>query len=110
MSLWVDKYRPATLDALHHHAAISTQLAELAAANDFPHLMFYGPSGAGKKTRIAAVLRQIYGPGAEKLKIEQKEFTTPSNKKLEVNIVSSNYHIEITPRFVFFNLGSCFFN
>ena len=37
--------------------------------------MFYGPSGSGKKTRIMCVLRELYGPGAEKLKIQQQTFT-----------------------------------
>ena len=58
-----------------------------------------GPSGAGKKTRIMATLSQIFGQGVEKLKMETKTFVTPSNRKIELNIVSSNYHLEITPRF-----------
>jgi replication factor C subunit 3/5 len=33
------------------------------------------------------------------LKIDLREFTTPSNKKLEISIVSSNYHLELTPRY-----------
>ena len=37
--------------------------------------MFYGPSGSGKKTRIMCVLRELYGPGTEKLKIQQQTFT-----------------------------------
>ena len=63
-------------------------------------MLFYGPSGAGKKTRISATLRQLYGPGTERIKIDQRVFLTPSKRKLDVNIVQSHYHIEITPRCV----------
>jgi replication factor C subunit 3/5 len=42
--------------------------------------MFYGPSGSGKKTRIMCVLRELYGPGAEKLKIQQQTFTVNINQ------------------------------
>lgn len=38
-----------------------------AASGDFPHTLFYGPPGAGKKTLIMAVLREVFGPGAEKV-------------------------------------------
>src|ERR1700761_7604542 len=64
---------------------------------DFPHLLVYGPSGAGKKTRIIATLKELYGPGVEKIKIDARVFQTTSNRKLEFNIVSSVYHLEITP-------------
>ncbi|KZT73631.1 P-loop containing nucleoside triphosphate hydrolase protein [Daedalea quercina L-15889] len=97
MSLWVDKHRPRTLDDLHYHAGLSARLRALAASGDFPHMLFYGPSGAGKKTRIACTLRELFGKGVEKLKIDQRVFLTPSKRKLDVNIVQSNFHIEITP-------------
>ncbi|CAD0110501.1 unnamed protein product [Aureobasidium uvarum] len=54
-------------------------------------------SSPGKKTRITATLRALYGPGVEKIKIDSRVFQTTSNRKLEFNIVSSNYHLEITP-------------
>ncbi|ODN83264.1 hypothetical protein L202_01436 [Cryptococcus amylolentus CBS 6039] len=97
MSLWVDKYRPRSLDDLHYHDGLSSRLKSLATSGDFPHILFYGPSGAGKKTRIMATLRELYGPGVEKLRIDQRVFVTPSNRKLDVNVVQSNYHIELTP-------------
>jgi replication factor C subunit 3/5 len=59
--------------------------------------MFYGPAGSGKKTRIMALLRAVYGPGVEKLRIEQRSFTTKSNTKIEINTLTSNHHIELNP-------------
>ncbi|KAK3704164.1 Replication factor C (RF-C) subunit [Vermiconidia calcicola] len=97
MALLVDKHRPRTLDTLSYHPELSDRLRSLAASGDFPHLLIYGPSGAGKKTRITATLRALYGPGVEKIKIDSRVFQTTSNRKLEFNIVSSNYHLEITP-------------
>ena len=44
-----------------------------------------------------ALLRALYGPGAEKQRLEHREFKTPTNKLIEVTTVASNYHIEINP-------------
>ncbi|MEQ2159306.1 hypothetical protein GOODEAATRI_021529, partial [Goodea atripinnis] len=64
---------------------------------DFPHLLVYGPSGAGKKTRIMCLLRELYGPGVEKLRIEHQTIVAPSKKKIEINTIASNYHLEVNP-------------
>lgn len=97
MSLWVDKYRPKTLDQLNYHDGITENLRALAKSGDFPHLLIYGPSGAGKKTRIYTTLNEIFGNSVEKLKIDVKTFNVSSSKKLEFNVLSSPYHLEITP-------------
>lgn len=64
---------------------------------DLPHLLLYGPNGTGKKTRCMALLESIFGPGVYRLKIDVRQFVTASNRKLELNVVSSPYHLEITP-------------
>lgn len=48
-----------------------------------------------------ALLREIYGKSPEKQKIATKAFQTPSGKKLELTVISSNSHIEFTPRYDF---------
>ncbi|TRY90952.1 hypothetical protein DNTS_022189 [Danionella cerebrum] len=97
MSLWVDKYRPTSLAKLDYHKEQANQLKNLVQCGDFPHLLVYGPSGAGKKTRIMCLLRELYGAGVEKLRIEHQSITTPSKKKLEINTIASNYHLEVNP-------------
>ena len=46
---------------------VYVELRDQANSGDFPHLLIYGPSGAGKKTRIVATLKELYGPAAEKV-------------------------------------------
>lgn len=95
--LWVDKHRPNTLEKLTVHPQLTDRLSSLAQDGEIPHLLFYGPPGAGKKTRIMALLRQIFGPGVEKLRLEHRDFKTPSNATVELTTVASNYHIEMCP-------------
>ncbi|CAN0390559.1 unnamed protein product, partial [Laminaria digitata] len=64
---------------------------------EIPHLLFYGPAGSGKKTRVLALLKRIYGPGAERVRLEHRSFKTPSNRVVELTTVASNYHIEMSP-------------
>uniref|UniRef100_A0A3Q1HKE5 Replication factor C subunit 3 n=1 Tax=Anabas testudineus TaxID=64144 RepID=A0A3Q1HKE5_ANATE len=97
MSLWVDKYRPTSLGKLDYHKDQAAQLKNLVQCGDFPHLLVYGPSGAGKKTRIMCLLRELYGAGVEKLRIEHQTIVAPSKKKIEINTIASNYHLEVNP-------------
>lgn len=97
MSLWVDKHRPTSLAKLSLHAELTDKLQSLATCDELPHLLFYGPPGAGKKTRVVALLREIFGAGVERMKLEHRTFKTPTNKSIEVTTLGSNYHIECNP-------------
>jgi replication factor C subunit 3/5 len=67
MALLIDKYRPTTVDQLDFNVAQAQRLQKMASEGDFPHLLFYGPSGCGKKTRIMILLRTVFGPSVEKV-------------------------------------------
>jgi replication factor C subunit 3/5 len=97
MALWVDKYRPTELSKLNYHHELSTNLTELVQSGNFPHLLFYGPDGSGKSTRIRCILKELYGNGADNVRMEYRNFETASGKKLELMVLSSLYHIEVTP-------------
>ena len=116
MSLWVDKHRPDRLSRLSLHPTVTRKLQALAKSDEIPHLLFFGPTGlctdsyfmhahaitsgnagAGKKTRVMALLREIFGAGAEKVKLEHRSLKTPSNKTIDITTLGSNYHIECNP-------------
>lgn len=96
MVLWLDLHRPKRLDGLDLHDDINNQLRKLVRSGDIPHLLFYGPPGAGKKTRINAFLSELFGPTVEKARIQQRVVET-SSKKIEISSLASPYHIEINP-------------
>ncbi|GIL52746.1 hypothetical protein Vafri_8539 [Volvox africanus] len=98
--LWVDKYRPQTFDKFVIHKEIGDNLKKLVTTGDFPHTLFYGPPGAGKKTLVMALLRAIYGPGVEKIRVETKpwQIELPSRKlEVELTTISSAHHLELNP-------------
>jgi len=97
MPLWCDKQRPRTLAELDFHPALTERLEKIALSPDLPHLLFYGPPGAGKKTRIMCLLRAIFGPGVEKVRVERKSFKATSAKTVEITALGSNYHLEMNP-------------
>lgn len=96
MALWVQKYKPTNLEELTYHHDLSERLRKLALGEEFPHLFIYGPSGAGKKTRVMALLRELFGPSVLKIRIENR-VVDAGTRKLEINVVFSSYHVEISP-------------
>ncbi|KAH0728092.1 hypothetical protein KY284_003957 [Solanum tuberosum] len=98
--LWVDKYRPKTLEKIIVHQDVAQNLRKLVSEGDCPHLLFYGPSGSGKKTLIMALLRQIFGPSADKVKVENKIWKVDAGSRtidVELTTLSSTHHVELNP-------------
>lgn len=94
--LLVEKYQPLRLDDLSYNKHIDSILQKLATQTNFSHLIFYGQDGAGKKTRIRVLLQLMFNENVHKLRIEHKEMKINSTK-VEYNIATSPYHIELTP-------------
>jgi len=75
-------------------------LSKLAESDDFPHILFYGPSGAGKRTLTKGLLHALYNTNAvHRLKSETKEYkiSDTSSTSCQCVVFQSLYHIEVTP-------------
>lgn len=58
--IWVEKYRPQTLEEVVGHPEIVERLKSYAKTGNMPHLMFAGPAGTGKTTSALALARTLY--------------------------------------------------
>ncbi len=59
--VWVEKYRPQTLDEVVGHKEVVERLITYTKTKSMPHLMFAGPAGTGKTTCAIAMTRQMFG-------------------------------------------------
>ncbi|KJP86402.1 hypothetical protein AK88_03955 [Plasmodium fragile] len=90
--MWLEKYAPQSLDELKIHKDITQRLKKLSAHKDLPHIIFYGAPGGGKSTRIDCLIKEIF---KEEKIIRRPECLTNAESKISINVVQSNYHLEL---------------
>jgi replication factor C small subunit len=59
--IWIEKYRPQTLDEIKGQDDIVERLQSYIEQRDLPHLLFSGRAGIGKTTAATAIAREVYG-------------------------------------------------
>src|SRR3989454_1130845 len=59
--IWVEKYRPKSLDDVVGQEEIVERLKAYAKEGNLPHLLFAGPAGTGKTTCAIALARDMFG-------------------------------------------------
>lgn len=58
--LWVEKYRPKTINDVESQEEIVNILSKSISTGDLPHLLFHGSSGTGKSSTIIALARDLF--------------------------------------------------
>ncbi len=68
--VWVEKYRPKSLDEVVGQDEVVARLKAYVKEKTIPHLLFAGPAGTGKTTCAIAIARELFGDDWQRSFIE----------------------------------------
>jgi len=68
--LWVEKYRPKTLNEIINQEEVVSRLKKFVEMKNMPHLLFAGPAGTGKTTAAHALAHDLYGENYRQYMLE----------------------------------------
>ena len=68
--MWVEKYRPKSLDEITAHEDIVFTIRQFIREKKLPHLLLYGPPGTGKTSIILALARELYSNSFTQMTLE----------------------------------------
>ncbi len=68
--IWLEKYRPKSLDEVVGNVSIVTRLRQLREQQCIPNMILTGPPGCGKTTSILALCREILGTKYQEATLE----------------------------------------
>jgi replication factor C subunit 3/5 len=94
--LFIDKYKPDSLDETDHSPETSQFLKDLANKAEVPHMIIQGNPGSGKLLRTMLYLKEKFGNTVFSLKSQFIELKYP-NKVIELQLIYSPVHYQINP-------------
>ena len=94
--LFIDKYKPDSLDETDHSPETSQFLKDLANRSEVPHMIIQGNPGSGKLLRTMLYLKEKFGNTVFSLKSQFIELKYP-NKVIELQLIYSPIHYQINP-------------
>lgn len=68
--LWVEKYRPRSLDEIVNQEEVVSRLKQFVKEKNMPHLLFAGPPGTGKTTAAHALAHDLFGENYKQYMLE----------------------------------------
>lgn len=94
----IHKYTPKHVNDIFFHKDTYEMLKKMAQDESFPHIIFHGTHGTGKKTMVNIFLELLFDSSVRDTYEATYKVTSSSNRTNTEVITKSDYHIVIKPK------------